>query len=226
MTVVRATLDSARSGRPTLALLMGEAGIGKTRLADVAAVVARAAGMRVLRGEADSSRREPMDLWQGVFRSLGAYPAGDQYLAAEERRWDHLESLADALTSAAPVLVILEDLHWADSTAVWVLDHLPRMLGEPARATLRRNLDRSTLRRNLDRSTLRHNLDRPKPGKRPRPRLGRRPRPRLGRPRVVPVLTAMRRWQPRPTSTAKWTSMKSRFRLVRASVELLLNQPI
>ena len=130
LTVVRATLDSARSGRPTLALLMGEAGIGKTRLADEAAVVARAAGMRVLRGEADSSRREPMDLWQGVFRSLGAYPAGDQYLAAEERRWDHLESLADALTSAAPVLVILEDLHWADSTAVWVLDHLPRTLGD------------------------------------------------------------------------------------------------
>jgi len=64
-------LDGARSGRPTILLLVGEAGIGKTRLADEAAVMARADGMRVLRGEADPSRRDPMELWRGVYRSLG-----------------------------------------------------------------------------------------------------------------------------------------------------------
>jgi MoxR-like ATPase len=41
-------------GRPTIALLVGEAGIGKTRLADELAVMARADGMRVVHGEADA----------------------------------------------------------------------------------------------------------------------------------------------------------------------------
>ena len=56
--MVRATLHAARAGQPTTALQDGEAGIGKTRLADEAAVIARADGMRVLRGEADASRRD------------------------------------------------------------------------------------------------------------------------------------------------------------------------
>ena len=59
--------------------------------------MARAAGMRVLRGEADASVREPMELWRGVYRSLGVEPRGDPALPAEERRWEHLESLAGAL---------------------------------------------------------------------------------------------------------------------------------
>jgi hypothetical protein len=71
LAMVRDALDTARLRRPTVALVMGEAGIGKTRLADEAAVMARAYGMRVLRGEADASRREPMELWRGVYRSLG-----------------------------------------------------------------------------------------------------------------------------------------------------------
>ena len=29
-----------------------------------------------------------------------------------------------------PTLVVLEDLHWADPIAIWVLDHLPRALGD------------------------------------------------------------------------------------------------
>ena len=130
LTMMRAALDAARSGRPTIVLVMGEAGIGKTRLADEAAVMARADGMRVLRGEADASRREPMELWRGVYRSLGVEPVSDPSLPAEERRWEHLESLSDALISCAPALVVLEDLHWADAIAIWVLEHLPRALGD------------------------------------------------------------------------------------------------
>ncbi len=130
LSIVQAALDTAGGGRPTIVLLTGEAGIGKTRLADEAAVMARASGMRVLRGEADGGRREPMELWQGVHRALGTEPGGDPSLPAEERRWDHLESIADALISCGPTLVVLEDLHWADPIAIWVLDHLPRTLGD------------------------------------------------------------------------------------------------
>jgi hypothetical protein len=123
--MVRAALDAAQAGAPTMTLIVGEAGTGKTRLADEAAVMARTRGMRVLRGEADASRRQPMELWRGVYRSLRFEPFSDLTLPAQERRWDYLESLADALSSCAPVLVVLEGLHWADAIAVWVLDHLP-----------------------------------------------------------------------------------------------------
>ena len=86
--------------------------------------------MRVLRGEADASRRDPMELWRGVYRALGVEPDSDPSLPVEERRWEHLESLSDALLSREPALVVLEDLHWADPIAIWVLDHLPRALGD------------------------------------------------------------------------------------------------
>ncbi len=132
LAVLRDAFDSAAAGRPTIVLFVGEAGIGKTRLADEAAVTARAAGMRVVRGEADAAVREPMELWRGVYRSLSVGPVSDPALPAEERRWEHLESLAEALISSAPAMVVLEDLHWADAMAVWVLEHLPRALGEAA----------------------------------------------------------------------------------------------
>ena len=126
MAVLQASLDTARSGRPGITLVVGEAGIGKTRLVDEGAVIARAAGTRVLRGDADRTSREPMELWRGVHRALGVEPFRDLTVPAEVRRWDHVESLAEALSACAPALVVLEDLHWADATAIWVLQHLPR----------------------------------------------------------------------------------------------------
>jgi tetratricopeptide (TPR) repeat protein len=133
---IRQVFVAARSGRPTIGLLTGEAGIGKTRLADEAARLARADGMRVLRGEADPSSRRPMQLWRGVYRALGVGAAGDPSLPADERRWEHLETLADALGSGGPALVVLDDLHWADAIAIWVLERLPRALGEAPVALL------------------------------------------------------------------------------------------
>lgn len=130
LVVLHGVFDAVRAGRPTIVLLTGEAGIGKTRLADEAAQMARIRRMRVLRGEADTSTRRPMELWRGVYRSLHLVPAGDPTLPAAERRWEHLEWLVDALIPAAPAVVVLEDLHWADAMAVWVLEHLPRALGD------------------------------------------------------------------------------------------------
>ena len=83
-----------------------------------------------------------MELWRGVYRSLGVEPVSDRTLPAEERRWEHLESLSDALSSCAPALVVLEDLHWADAIAIWVLDHLPRALGDVPVALVATSRDR------------------------------------------------------------------------------------
>ncbi len=126
LATLQGSLAGARSGRPGITLVVGEPGIGKTRLLDEVAATARAASVRVLRGEADRAWREPMELWRGVHRSLGIEPFRDLTLPAEVRRWDHLESLADALADCAPAVVLLEDLHWSDPTAIWVLQRLPR----------------------------------------------------------------------------------------------------
>ena len=141
LAAVNVVLRAAATGRPAIVLLTGEAGIGKTRLADEAVREAGTDGIRVLRGEADSAVRRPMELWRGVYRALGNVPAGDPALPAEERRWEFLESLAEALRSAAPALVVLEDLHWADPTALWVLEHLPRALGQAQVAMLATSRD-------------------------------------------------------------------------------------
>ena len=130
LATLQSAVDAARGGRPNIVLVVGEAGIGKTRLADEAANRARAAGMGVLHGEADPTIREPMELWRRVYRSLGVDPANDPAIPAADRRWEHLDSLAGALRSSAPAIVVLDDLHWADATAVWVLEQLPRALGD------------------------------------------------------------------------------------------------
>ncbi len=127
---LRQVVDGARRGRPAIALLAGEPGIGKSRLADEAARIARDDGMCVLRGESDALTHRPMELWRGVYRALRAVPDGDPSLPAEERRWEYLETLVDALASRAPAVVVLEDLQWADAIAIWVLERLPRALGD------------------------------------------------------------------------------------------------
>ncbi|HYQ32316.1 MAG TPA: AAA family ATPase [Lapillicoccus sp.] len=126
--LLQTSLRTARSGRSLITLVVGEPGIGKTRLVNEAAAIARTADMRVLRGNSDRAWREPMELWRGVHRALGIEPFRDLTLSAEVRRWDYLENLTGALSACAPALVVLEDVHWSDPTAIWVLQHLPRAL--------------------------------------------------------------------------------------------------
>lgn len=51
-----------------------------------------------------------MELWRGVCRGLGNFPVSDPSLPVAERRWELLESLADALVAAGAVVVVLDDL--------------------------------------------------------------------------------------------------------------------
>lgn len=123
---------SALSGVGAVALLTGEAGVGKSAL--VEAVVARA-GMPVLAGRAVTDEGAPAfwpwsrALAQG--RSLGLDPATLEVRAAGDNpasaRFRAVEETVTALRAAAEpagLLVVLEDLQWADEASVRLLGRL------------------------------------------------------------------------------------------------------
>jgi DNA-binding CsgD family transcriptional regulator/tetratricopeptide (TPR) repeat protein len=109
-------LHATAAGCGATVLLAGEAGIGKSRLASELAARARADGFEVLVGRSlDLVGTElPFQPFAEALRPLGAgRPAGSQQDVFEET----LARLKD-LAAAAPVLLVLEDLHWADTSTL------------------------------------------------------------------------------------------------------------
>ncbi|MFD5830313.1 ATP-binding protein [Lentzea sp. NPDC060358] len=125
---LRAGLVAAAAGTGRLVLVCGDAGIGKTRLASAAAAMAGEYGVPVARGHAvDDPGMPPLWPWRRVARTVpglhdvlsGAHPGTDA-----PARFAMFADAADALVAAGPHLVVLEDLHWADSTSLKLLAHL------------------------------------------------------------------------------------------------------
>lgn len=110
-------------GAGSLAVVVGEAGIGKTRLLDE--LVSATSDATVVRGRADELEPTAFGLWLAPLRQLGlAGVAADPSIPAAEQRWELVDLLCSALAQAAPALVALDDLHWADDGALWVLEQL------------------------------------------------------------------------------------------------------
>ena len=139
-----AALDRARAGGPSTMLISGEAGIGKSRLVDEFAARASAAGARVLAGGCldlgtDSLLFAPFaavlrelvrDLGaEGVAALLPAYATrefarllpefGEADMEADPavaraRLFEQMLTLLERLAEAGPVVLIIEDAHWAD----------------------------------------------------------------------------------------------------------------
>ena len=123
-----AAFERARAGVLTFAALTGEPGIGKSRLCAELAhrAVAPADGPEALLLLGRCSQDEgapPLWPWQQVLRGLGSdLPSmeGDDE-GAEFRTW---EAIRDRVLEAArtrPVLLVLDDLHWADVPSLRVL---------------------------------------------------------------------------------------------------------
>ncbi|WP_158545976.1 BTAD domain-containing putative transcriptional regulator [Blastococcus sp. TF02A-30] len=131
---VRAVAEQVAGGRPAVLVVEGEAGIGKTRLAEAAADGARVSGWAVAWSRcADDAGAPALWPWTQVLEQLDqpelAPAAGDDADAARFRLFQDLRSrLAGAATR--PLLVVLDDLQGADTTSVQLLGllarHLPR----------------------------------------------------------------------------------------------------
>jgi DNA-binding CsgD family transcriptional regulator/tetratricopeptide (TPR) repeat protein len=121
---------------PSVALVAGEAGIGKTRLVQELVAHAPATAL-VLAGQADpGAESRPMELFRDALGSAatrdGAEAGGhaalleavdDAHRAADERVRAGVE-LVRRLAGGTAGVVVFEDLHWADSESLAVFEQL------------------------------------------------------------------------------------------------------
>jgi DNA-binding NarL/FixJ family response regulator len=147
-------LDDAEAGRSVAALVSGDAGVGKTRLVREVTKLAAGRGFTVLSGQCaelgDSVPYLPLadalrgaDQSSGVRDALSSRPAlsrllpdsGDGRPADEDRSglarqqmFGAVLGLLTELAAAAPVLLVLEDLHWADASTRDLVTFLSRVL--------------------------------------------------------------------------------------------------
>src|SRR3954471_5767504 len=138
-------IATAADGRGGLLLLSGPAGIGKTRTVEEAVTGAGAATTAVAWGRCvDDPGAPPLWPWRRVMRTLpGVRAAVADALAGvegaadlEAARFAMVATTTEALLDAAEpdgLVVVLEDLHWADETSLRLLRHLA---GELARSRL------------------------------------------------------------------------------------------
>jgi DNA-binding CsgD family transcriptional regulator len=151
-------LDDAASGHPVVALIGGDAGVGKTRLMTEMTGLAAGRGFTVLPGHcAELGESVPYlplaDALRGPARTPGSAPGladalasrpllgrllpesgsaalagGDGAGMARQQMFGAVLGLLAELGAAAPVLLAFEDLHWADASTRDLLTFLSRVL--------------------------------------------------------------------------------------------------
>jgi class 3 adenylate cyclase/tetratricopeptide (TPR) repeat protein len=143
-------LKLAAGGRPQVVLVSGDAGIGKTRLARELETAAAGAGLQVWRGRAREDLSVPYlpfePLLAGILAARGPperVPAASAIRrllgptsrsraaagrsGADAERLRVFGTITQALFDFArsrAVLIVLEDLHWADAASLDLLGHL------------------------------------------------------------------------------------------------------
>lgn len=117
-------LAAVAAGHAGFAAISGEAGIGKSRLAAELAALAITQGFRCVAATCSQDEgAPPLWPWHQVLRGLGAGLAFEDApdTGGQFRTW---EAIVEAVLSAArtePLLLILDDLHWADLGSLRVL---------------------------------------------------------------------------------------------------------
>src|SRR5437899_5061399 len=140
LALVRGELDRLSEGAETVVVFEGAAGMGKSRLLAEVAAIARSLGIRVGRSAADPSETmvelaallaalfdgpEPL-LDPGALSTLHAQP--------QQRFWllRDLQQLLERAALESPLLISVDDAHWADAGTVAAIRTLPmRLMGLP-----------------------------------------------------------------------------------------------
>ena len=162
---LRAKLDEACNGHGAVAMLLGEPGIGKTRMLEELSDLAREHGAMVLRGacydgewqrpygplaevlldyvrKADSSELQLLAKNAPTFARIA--PALHERMGKileplaldkDEERFRLFDAFSQLLIEASqlrPLLVVLDDLHWADRGSVAMLSHVTHFVPDNA----------------------------------------------------------------------------------------------
>jgi hypothetical protein len=132
MTRAKAALDDVFAGDGRVLLFRGEAGIGKTRLADRTAILANEQGARVAWGRAwEEGGAPPYWPWIVLFRELGQPELFAARSDAATERFELFERVVLGLHEAAkerPLVIVLDDLHAADVPSLLLLQFVVRSL--------------------------------------------------------------------------------------------------
>ena len=151
--ILRDAWASVAAGRRRLALVSGEPGIGKTRLA--AELASTAEDSTIAYGWCDHDTAAAFFPWSSVVRSLthshpdvladavaptlateihrlvpelgpGGLPVAGDASVTRMYLLDAIDTFLAAVSALQPVLVVLDDLHWADGGTLAVIRHLLR----------------------------------------------------------------------------------------------------
>ena len=147
LAVAEAAVRRVEAGRASALVIEGEAGIGKTRLAQSIVDDARSHDLLVFSGHAhpfertrpfgvvaaalDLNRRSPDPRRAEVGALLAGQVAGPSALGASDVPYRVVEEVVDLVETACsrrPVLLVAEDVHWADSASLSVISSLVRRL--------------------------------------------------------------------------------------------------
>jgi DNA-binding SARP family transcriptional activator len=123
-----------------LLLLMGEPGIGKTRLLEELVRSSQSTGGYVLWGRGfEAEMLRPYGVWVDAFQAIGATEFLNELKTLvlntdpsatlnRGRLFDLAAQFMGQLGATAPVLVILDDIQWLDETSIAFLHYVARLL--------------------------------------------------------------------------------------------------
>ena len=133
---VRTRLLQVRSGVGAVLIVEGRAGLGKTSLLDECASIAGGMSFRIGRGAAEPGRsvlglEALLDaLFEGKDPLLRRGALSDVHASPEQRFWllQDIEALIEEAALKAPLLICLDDLHWAGPACAVAMRQLPQRL--------------------------------------------------------------------------------------------------